>query len=350
MNSVKNTQEFIADYQARHQQYTIDNCLPQRRAIEAGKVGFYALSQGHYPGTVIDSAWLPGISSMGYFDVFGHQDWGIPPHRNEGIEICLQETGEAAFTVDDTTMTLAPNTLTITRPWQLHSLGDPYLKPGRLHWIIIDVGVRHPNEDWSLPGWCILTQADQQALIAMLRGNEAPAWPASHELRGIFAELAKLMRGVAQESIVSRIRIYLNQLLAALLELMRSQRVIPDEALTSGRRVVELFLQELRADLEMCALPWTLDSMARHCGMGRTVFSTHCREVTNLTPLTALNRWRLNNAANLLRSEPKKSITRIALDVGFSSSQYFARKFQQRYGMSPRQWRQTAHPVEHAPK
>lgn len=340
MKSVKNTQKSVAEYRARNQRYVIDSCLPQRRAIEAGKVGFHAFSQGHYPGRVIDPGWLPGVSSIGYFDVVGRQDWGIPPHRNEGIEICFQETGEARLTVDGRDYRVTANTLTITRPWQLHSVGDPFLKPGRLHWLIIDVGVRHPNEEWSLPDWCILTPADQAALVTALRGNEAPTWPASDEISQIFSELAKLIRADATEAVISRMRIGLNRLLAALLDLMRAQRVSHDRGLTSGRRVVELFLKELRNDVDLCALPWTLESMAQHCGMGRTVFSAHCREISNLTPMAALNRWRLGHAADWLRADLEKSITRIAMDVGFSSSQYLARKFKQRYKQSPREWRQ----------
>ena len=340
MNPVENTQNITAVYRARNQRYVMDTCLPQRRAVEKGKVGFHALSHGHYPGVKVPSQWLSGVSSLGYFDVIGHQDWGIPPHRNEGIEICFQETGEAVMTVDATVHSITANTLTITRPWQLHSMGDPSLKPGRLHWLIIDVGVRHPNQDWILPDWCVLTDADQETLIRMLRGNEHPTWPASGEVSSIFSELSKLVRAKDPESAISRIRIQLNRLLVALLDLMCAQQVIADRELTSGGRVVELFLKQLQEDVELLALPWTLDSMGKHCGMGRTVFSAHCRERINMTPMAALNRWRLRHAARILRDDPDQSITRIAMDVGFSSSQYFARKFQQRYRQSPRQWRQ----------
>jgi len=173
-----------------------------------------------------------------------------------------------------------------------------------------------------------------------LRGNEHPVWSVSGEIGSIFSELAKLIRVESIESVISRIRINLNRLLASLLDLMRAQQVFADRALTSGGRAVELFLKQLQEDVEFLALPWTLKRMAEHCGMGRTVFAAHCRECTNMTPMASVNRWRLRHAARILGEDPDQSITRIAMDVGFSSSQYFARKFQQRYGQSPRQWRQ----------
>ncbi len=339
MKSVKKTQIGEAIYRAKEQRYAIDACLPQRLAIQAGKVGFHALSHGHYPGTRIAPELLPGVSSIGYFDVIGTQDWGIPPHRNEGIEICYQETGESVLTVDGTVYHSTANTLSLTRPWQLHGLGDPYLKPGRLHWLILDVGVRRPNQSWTLPQWCVLTRADQEELIHRLRGNEHPVWSGSAEIGRVFSKLGKLVDGGEPEQKISRIRINLNQLLSALLDLLRVQNRVPDETLTSRRRVVELFLQELKEDSELLSCPWTLDRLAEHCGMGRTTFSDYCRDLINTTPLKALNRWRLALAADRLRSEPHTSITTIALDAGYSSSQYFARKFQQRYGISPRQWR-----------
>ena len=52
-----------------------------------------------------------------------------------------------------------------------------------------------------------------------------------------------------------------------------------------------------------------------------------------------INLLRLELAASRFRDESATPVTTIALDVGYSSSQYFARKFQQRYGVSPCQWR-----------
>jgi AraC-like DNA-binding protein len=339
MKTVKNTQIRAAVYREQNQRLAIDQCLPQRHAIEEGKIGFHALSHGHYPGTRISPQILQGVPSMGFLDVIGVQNWGIPPHRNEGVEICYQETGKSVLTVDGEAFQSCTNTLSITRPWQLHSLGAPYLKPGRFHWLIIDVGVRRPNQSWTLPDWCVLTPADQEELITKLRGNETPVWTASAEIGRVFTKLSKLVSDDQPVQNISRIRINLNQLLTAMLDLMRVQHVIPDEALTSRRRVVALFLKELQQQPDILAFPWTLDRMAEHCGMGRTTFSGYCRDLINTTPMEILNLWRLEHAAVRLTREPDKSIITIALDSGFSSSQYFARKFLQRYELSPRQWR-----------
>ncbi len=52
-----------------------------------------------------------------------------------------------------------------------------------------------------------------------------------------------------------------------------------------------------------------------------------------------INRLRLQKAASQLITNPKKSITEIAFDTGFSSSATFARSFKQYFGFSASQWR-----------
>jgi len=342
MPAVKNEQTNALHFSHSHTHYTVDNCLPQREAIRSGKVGFHAWSHGHYPGTTIPAEHLSGVPSLGYFDVIGPQDWGIPPHRNEGIEICYQKTGESTLTVDGTVHRLSPNSLSLTRPWQLHSLGDPHLKAGRLYWIILDVGVRRPNQAWELPDWCVLTPSDRAELVEKLRGNEHPVWKAASRIRESFARIAPLVEAEQPNREMSRLRVQLNELLLGLLDLLREQNVVPDEALTTRRRAVQLFLEELEHDADLLARPWTLERMAEECGVKRTTFSEYCRELTNTSPMEALNRWRLANAASRLGSGERTSITSIALDSGYSSSQYFATKFSKIYGLSPRQWRARA--------
>lgn len=319
--------------------YEVDSCLPQRVAIDSGKVGFQAWSHGHYPGKRIQPKWLSGVPSMGYFDVIGTQDWGIPAHRNEGIEICYQQTGESVLKVDGTSHRMLPNSLSLTRPWQLHSLGDPYLRSGRLIWVIIDVGVIRPNQDWTLPDWCVLTSSDRTELVDKLRGNEHPVWKATPRISECFSKITQLVEAPSVDPAISQARVQLNALLLGVLDMLSEQNVSTDDTLTTRRRAVQLFLGELERDGRLLAQPWTLEQMAGQCGVKRTTFSHYCHEMTNSSPIEALNRWRLTRAAEQLHAEPDKSITSIALEAGYSSSQYFATKFKRQHGMSPRQWR-----------
>ncbi|MEI9960533.1 MAG: hypothetical protein WDM76_05170 [Limisphaerales bacterium] len=54
------------------------------------------------------------------------------------------------MTADQKKHHLAPGHFTITRPWQLHKLGAPNIGPGRLHWLIVDVGGAASAPDLAL--------------------------------------------------------------------------------------------------------------------------------------------------------------------------------------------------------
>jgi len=80
---------------------------------------------------------------------------------------------------------------------------------------------------------------------------------------------------------------------------------------------------------------WTLRELCGRAGMSRSHFSRVFREATGLSPIDYLIHLRLREAMRRLRAG-HQSITEIALETGFSDSNYFARLFRQRVGMSPR--------------
>ncbi len=67
----------------------------------------------------------------------------------------------------------------------------------------------------------------------------------------------------------------------------------------------------------------------------------HAAAAAGTTPVACLIDKRLEHAALELRIDPRASITQIAFRSGFSDSAYFSRRFHERYGMSPSQYRQT---------
>jgi AraC family L-rhamnose operon regulatory protein RhaS len=264
----------------------------------------------------------------------------LQPHRNEGIEVSFLESGSMGFAVDDHGYVLQPDDLTVTRPWQLHRVGDPNIGPGRLHWLILDVGVRRPNQAWKWPSWLILSPAESEELTNILRHNEQPVWRASTEIRRCFQSIAQAVERDRDGSNSTRLTIRINDLFLLLLELLRSQKIRLDQSLSGSRRTVQLFVADLSAHPEHLALEWTVEDMASSCGLGVTQFVYHVKRLTNLPPIHYLNHCRLDLAATLLRASPGKTVTDIAFACGFSSGQYFATLFSQRFGLSPREFRQ----------
>lgn len=324
-------QQHAPIYREQGKTYHADSCDPLIEAVDKGELELAALGRATYPGGRIPDAVLPGLQSVGYWDAKQEQSWGLPWHRNEGIELSFLETGSMAFSVDGKELVLHPGDLAITRPWQPHRLGLPNIGIGRLHWIIIDVGVRQPHQEWIWPDWLIMLPEDLAELTACLRENEQPVWNASEEIQDCFRQIGKTIR---EQKSASRLAVYANELLLHLLDLFREQNVSRTKSLTDAQRSAELFLNALEASY---ADEWTLDSMAESCGLGITRFVHYCKQITNQTPQHYLNQLRLAAAARLLSSE--MSIIDIAMDCGFSTSQYFATAFKKQYGQTPREFR-----------
>ena len=322
--------------------YQADTCRPLIEAAASGQVRFQALTCGHYPGRPLLNHALAGIKTVGHWDADTGQQWGLQWHRNEGVEFAFLESGRIGFGVDDHTYLLEPDDLTVTRPWQIHRVGDPNVGPGRLHWLIIDLGVRRPNQPWKWPSWLMLSPTESEELTNVLRHNEQPVWRASAEIRRCFQSIAQGVETDYHGSNASRLTIRINDLFLLLLDLFRSQKIRLDRSLSGSRRTVQLFLADLSDHPEHQALEWTVAQMASSCGLGVTQFVYHVRQLTNLAPMHYLNQRRLDFAAKLLRERPGERVTGVAFTCGFSSSQYFATLFRRRFRVSPREFREVS--------
>jgi AraC-like DNA-binding protein len=326
-------------FKVHNEVYRADTCGPLVRAVDEGSVDIESLSHSHYPGRQIPAGILPRVSTVGYWDAGHDQDWGLPWHRNEGVEFTFLQSGSLGFAVDDHECTLQPGDLTVTRPWQRHRVGLPNVTAGRLHWLIFDVGVRRPNQEWNWPAWVLLTESDLAEFTNILRHNERPVWHVDSEIRKCFQAIGQAVKTDAGGSNGSRLAVRINELFVLLLDMLRQQKVALDESLSSSSRTVQLFLASLREHVEHLATPWSVHQMAESCGLGVTQFVHHAKVLTNMTPLQYLNTCRLDAAAKLLRERRAETIVDIAMACGFSSSQYFATVFNQRFGDSPRDYR-----------
>lgn len=312
-----------------------DTCEPLRAAETRGEVALHALARENYPGEALPDGALAGVRSVGFWDARGDQSWGLDWHRNEGIELTYVARGRLGFAVDGRRMKLEPGHLTVTRPWQRHRVGLPHVASSRLHWLILDVGVRRPNQTWRWPDWCVLSGDDLRRLTELLKYNEQPLWSASPAVRQCFEKLGV---GIVEREVATRetrVRIAINELLLSLLEMLEREDIPLDHGLTSSRRSVELFLEALP---HRAGAPWTLASMADACALGRSQFASYCKQLTNMTPIAYLNRCRIDRAKRLLATT-NRSVTEIAFAAGFDSSQYFATSFRRHTGRTPMSYR-----------
>ncbi len=320
------------------QVHRADNCQALVDAVAKGNVRLEALVRGAYPGRPMPPGVVPHVKTVGFWDADHDQDWGLEEHRNEGIELTYLERGSVGFYVEGEAHPLRPGDLTVTRPWQPHSVGDPCVAAGRLHWLILDVGVRQPHQPWNWPSWLVLSKTDLRELTEMLHHNERRVWAGTDEVGHCFAELGRLVANSDQVATLgSRLAVHINELLVCVLEMLMQRDVRREPALASAERTMAMFLAGLETSVGEL---WTLDRMAEHAGLKRTRFAHYCRKLTNMPPMQYLNQLRVKQAKAMMEAEPHRSLTDIGLDCGFTTSQYFATVFRRLEGHSPSEWRQ----------
>ena len=311
-----------------------------RSAVLNGEIEYGGFTRWKHVGKPLAPEILPGLLLANYWSVTRQQPWSIPWHRNQGIELMYVESGSETLNLPSQTLTVHAGEMAVTRPWQLHKVGGETIGINRCHFLVIDVQAKAPEEEWAWPEWVILSAEDKADLARCLRRDARVTFSANSDIPRLFNSIAKISKTQSVKDSLSQLAIVTNELLRQLLVEVRSQGrarrkpATPEQG--DAREIVQEFLNGLPARL---GEEWTLDRMARKCGLGMTRFVHHCKIITNLTPMQFLNRQRILAAAEVLLQAPKRSITDIALESGFASSQYFATVFRQYFNCSPRTYR-----------
>jgi AraC-like DNA-binding protein len=144
------------------------------------------------------------------------------------------------------------------------------------------------------------------------------------------SDMGRLNRGVT--TVLSKGIFSQEETLAHLETALERNRTLSDEA----QRLVRQAMAYIH---EHYAEPISRADLAEHVALSEDYLTDCFRKELGVTPITYINRYRVNQAKILL-SETFKSITEIALDVGFSDSSYFSRVFRRETGMSPTDYRQ----------
>lgn len=88
---------------------------------------------------------------------------------------------------------------------------------------------------------------------------------------------------------------------------------------------------------------WTLDTLARACGLSRSVFCERFHALMGCPPMDYLARHRMAVATQLLR-ERRLSLWEVAETVGYGSDKAFARAFERHMGLTPSAYQRKIQP------
>ena len=109
-----------------------------------------------------------------------------------------------------------------------------------------------------------------------------------------------------------------------------NKKYLRNEYISRINRVIDYIEKNIDKDL-------SLEKLAKVANFSRFHFHRIFRVMTGETLNQFIQRIRVEKAASQLISNPKKSITEIAFDCGFSGSAPFARSFKEYLNMSASQ-------------
>lgn len=145
------------------------------------------------------------------------------------------------------------------------------------------------------------------------------------------AEMARLNLGVTR--VLSKGIFSLEETLQHLDAALARKRELSSEA----QRLVRQAMAYMH---EHYAEPLSRQQIADRVGLSDDYLTSCFRKELGLTPVAYLNRYRVQQARQLLKNT-HLSITEIALDVGFSGSSYFSRIFRRETGLTPEAYRRS---------
>ncbi|MCC8165012.1 MAG: AraC family transcriptional regulator [Planctomycetes bacterium] len=248
----------------------------------------------------------------------------LPTHVHHGrMEINLILKGERVYRVAGEDYHLGGNQVFITWPDEVHGSGQ-FLHGRGLHfWMQLAL----PRPGAPFLG---LTAKRAAPLLDALWNLPRRHFQAVPELRENYATILRLYRTDPTPLLKARMAALLTEWLL-------------DVVACADRPVRRVITPDIaRVDDYLRKHPnrhFTVEELAGIAHLSESHFKRKFREQFGMPPGDCLQRRRLEAAVKLLSQG--KSITYIAYDLGFSSSQHFSTSFKKYFGLSPLRWLRT---------
>lgn len=260
----------------------------------------------------------PALSHLGQAEFERAKPGWIHPHDHDDYwEICMIHSGQVHWWVEDEVFLLGPGQIFVTRPHERHGEKDSFLAVTRVTWIIFRLETLTLDSFWS--------QFSKDFASSGLRCVEANPAMESH-----FEDILRVHRQPTPHSALM-ISVLMQRLLLAIHEQQKSG----DKSHFSP--AIRGLVEHLDTHPDE---PLNMQSLAQKAGLSLSVFHRRFRSETGFSPNNYRVRARIRSAQNLLIAG--KSVTEVALAMGFPSSQYFASVFRKYTGLSPSEWQQKA--------
>jgi len=269
------------------------------------------------------------LPSLGYprFVDFGHYHYRkveptLEAHQHQDImEICFCIRGQQYYELGGNLLKLQGNDILIVPPNQDHSSGIYPEDIGELYWLQVHI-------DHTKGQLCHLPKEQSEYLVSALQKNAGCIFKGALILKSLLQKLVGQLE--SEQTILTKLTTnqLLVQLLLETLELSQvRQIVVPSERV----KIIDEFITQ---NIDRIIY---VDELAELVDFSTAYFNSWFKQHFGAPPKAYINRLKIERAKEeLLKSN---SITEVAYNLGFSTSQYFATTFKKHVGMSPKAYR-----------
>jgi len=253
-----------------------------------------------------------------------------PVHKSVGLRVLCITDGKFEWTIEGQKYILYPNDVLVICPWQTlgHQAGT--LEIGAFEWLTVVPEVLEKETDLRLGAWSNLLEGDQKITGKLLAAHAPVVLP---QFKLVHDIILKIDNEIERAEFAFQTRV--NQLIDELLVVIVRQLGQQQNQRRDFPQVFQKLEQLLREDLEH---PWTVEEMSAIVGLGSTAFTEKVKAFSGFSPLNYLINIRISEAIKLMK-RTNKSLTDIALEMGFYSSQHFSTTFKKLTGYTPGQYR-----------
>lgn len=260
---------------------------------------------------------IPGIKVFGH-NLNNRAESPLETHVHPGcLEIVVLVKGNQTYTVGEKTYPLSGGNVFVSFPGEEHSSGGEPQNVSEIYWVQVDLettegflGLSHPWDDQLR---CRLGKLSQRVLYC---GEELRRCVADSFWNTASADRCRQEYGRSQ--LVSFLYGIILQEKAGMLTL--SEEI---------GAAVSYIRQNIREDIP-------LETLAECAGLSLSRFKARFKKETGMTPREYINQLKIREAKRMLREN--QSVTRVALDLGFGSSNYFAVLFKKITLYTPSQY------------
>lgn len=247
----------------------------------------------------------------------------------DGLKMYYVQEGKFEWTINNRSFILYPGDVALILPGTEFGNKNSVLEIGSFSWIHIETAT-NKNEQLEIGSWSSLTKEEIYAMNKILRMQSTP-------IIQNFGVAGTIFKSIQTELFSQEIGYHarINHLLDdILIQIARKLSRISNPARDFPSAFIKLE-NALREDLSH---QWSVEEMATLVGLGTTLFNDKVKSYSGFSPVSYLINIRISEAIKLLKI-PDISLTDIALDTGFYSSQHFSTTFKKLTGYTPSQFR-----------